>query len=119
VPGSPLGHAGAVVGHGHDDVVAHASTDELAWVLRYREDVTASLAEETTLWSGKHPGVRWSLDVRSGTAAEVLRRYVDQHTLLVVGGRRHTPLAGRILGSVPDRLVRHAPCPVIVAHEQH
>jgi nucleotide-binding universal stress UspA family protein len=101
------------------DRVAGLTTDELAWVRRYREEVTATLDGETRLWSEKHPDVRWSLDLRSGTAADVLRSYVDEQTVLVVGGRRHTPLAGRILGSVADRLVRRAPCPVIVAHEQN
>ncbi len=100
------------------DRVAGITNDELAWALRYREDVTANLHEEAMRWSEKHPGVPWSLEVRSGGAADVLRHHVDRNTVLVVGGRRHTPLAGRILGSVPDRLVRHAPCPVIVAHEQ-
>ncbi|AEG45491.1 universal stress protein [Isoptericola variabilis] len=99
--------------------VAGLTADELAWVQRYRDDVTTGLREEAERWSEKFPRVRWSLEVRPGPAADVLLRAADPRTVLVVGGRRHTPLAGRILGSVPDRLVRHAPCPVIVAHEQH
>jgi nucleotide-binding universal stress UspA family protein len=88
------------------------------WANRYEDDVTASLCAEAARWVEKYPTVQWSLRVQTGHAVEVLRRRLDRHTIAVVGGRRRAPLAGPILGSVPDQLVRHAPCPVVVAHER-
>lgn len=38
--------------------------------------------------------------------------------LLVVGSHGHGVLAQMILGSVAERLIRHAPCPVLAVREQ-
>jgi nucleotide-binding universal stress UspA family protein len=99
------------------DGVARLMGDPV-WANRYEDDVTASLRAEAARWAEKYPTVQWSLRVQTGHAVEVLRRRLDRHTIVVVGGRRRAPLAGPILGSVPDQLVRHAPCPVVVAHER-
>ena len=53
---------------------------------------------------------------RPGTAAEVLLEHTTPDDLLVVGGRRHSRLVGRLLGSVPDALLADAPGVVAVAH---
>ncbi|WP_166847183.1 universal stress protein [Isoptericola sp. BMS4] len=67
-------------------------------------------------WSGRYPGVTCEVDARPGVAAEVLLEHATPDDLLVVGGRRHSRLAGRLLGSVPDALLADAPCVVAVAH---
>jgi nucleotide-binding universal stress UspA family protein len=89
-----------------------------------REYETYGMAERTAAregieqdvrrWSEKYPTVSAALTVRGGPAATVLVNGTTPDDLLVVGGRRHNRIAGRILGSVTDRVVREATCPVMV-----
>ncbi|HVU92431.1 MAG TPA: universal stress protein [Jatrophihabitans sp.] len=53
-----------------------------------------------------------------GKPADVLRRIAAERDadLLVVGNRGLNTLAGRIIGSVPLDVVRHAPVDVLVVH---
>jgi nucleotide-binding universal stress UspA family protein len=52
----------------------------------------------------------------AGAAAYVLVQNVSSHDLLVVGSRGHGGFVGALLGSVSQRCVHHAPCPVVVVH---
>lgn len=56
-------------------------------------------------------------DIRAGRAAEeILRAAEEQPTdLVVVGHRGVSALSRFFLGSVAERVVRHAPCPVLIA----
>jgi nucleotide-binding universal stress UspA family protein len=56
-------------------------------------------------------------EVRRGAAAEEILRVVEEHPtdLVVVGARGHHGLARFFLGSVAERVARHAPCPALVA----
>jgi nucleotide-binding universal stress UspA family protein len=67
-------------------------------------------------WSERYPGVICDADARPGEPQDVLLKQVSTSDLLVVGGRRHSRLVGRLLGSVPDTLFVDAPCAVVVAH---
>jgi nucleotide-binding universal stress UspA family protein len=51
-----------------------------------------------------------------GAAAYVLVQSVSGDDLLVVGSRGHGGFVGALLGSVSQRCVHHAPCPVVVVH---
>lgn len=106
-------------------VAVHALTQDFvagpyaaagAWVHQYQDEALASLHDEMRRWAEKYPSVEWTVEVAHGSSAEVLVSRLDRHDLAVVGGRRHTPIAGRIMRSVADRLARTVPCPVIVAH---
>jgi nucleotide-binding universal stress UspA family protein len=52
--------------------------------------------------------------LRAGAPAEVLREAGGGAQLLVLGAHGHHVLAGRVLGSVAQRCLRHPPCPVAV-----
>lgn len=49
-----------------------------------------------------------------GSAADRLREVADDADLVVVGSHGHGPVAGRLLGSVSQRIVRHSVAPVVV-----
>lgn len=52
--------------------------------------------------------------IEAGTPRRVLTDSDAGMQLVVVGDRGRTSVAARVLGSVTDHVVRHAPCPVIV-----
>lgn len=54
--------------------------------------------------------------VVEGDPASVLIEQAQTADLLVVGSRGHGHLAGMLLGSVSERCVTHASCPVVVVH---
>jgi nucleotide-binding universal stress UspA family protein len=57
-------------------------------------------------------------ECRQGKPADTLQNVVSDHSadLLVVGNRGLNTLAGRIIGSVPLDVIRHAPIDVLVVH---
>ncbi|MFP3712596.1 universal stress protein [Puerhibacterium sp. TATVAM-FAB25] len=67
-------------------------------------------------WSDKYTDVDRTVAMLRGHPAEMLLSSVTLHDVLVVGGHRHPVPAGRALRSVPDALIRTAPCPVVVVH---
>jgi nucleotide-binding universal stress UspA family protein len=64
----------------------------------------------------KKKGVKLDAEVVAGHAVSAIVAYVKAHKadLLVVGFMGHSALYERIIGGTADRLVRLAPCPVLV-----
>ncbi len=56
-------------------------------------------------------------DVVRGHPAQVLVDAGKDAELIVVGNRGHFGVAGMLLGSVSRHVSAHAPCPVLVVHE--
>lgn len=54
--------------------------------------------------------------VRSGHPAQALVRYLEEgrFDLLIIGQSGHSEIWGRFLGSTVDKVVRHAPCSVLI-----
>jgi nucleotide-binding universal stress UspA family protein len=52
--------------------------------------------------------------IQGGPAADVLVRASKDADLLVIGSHGHSRMYHAVLGSVSDRCVRHATCPVVV-----
>lgn len=63
---------------------------------------------------GPAPDVAVEHVVAEGHAAPVLLAAAEDADLIVVGSRGHGALAGMLLGSVSEHVVRHAPCAVVV-----
>jgi nucleotide-binding universal stress UspA family protein len=62
------------------------------------------------------PGLDVEVNVGQGDPANVIRGVaeLDSVQMIVVTSRGHSAIGGMLLGSTADRLVRHAPCPVLV-----
>lgn len=80
------------------------------------QDARTDLADRVGRWLEKYPGVTCSIVLRHGDCASLLLQGLAPDDLVVVGGRRHQPVMGRLLHSVPDTVLRSAPCPVMVVH---
>jgi nucleotide-binding universal stress UspA family protein len=61
-----------------------------------------------------HPDVKVDVDVRRGPIVGTLRQAATEADLVVVGSRGRGSFAGRLLGSVSQRVMRAATCPVMV-----
>ncbi|MFP3712166.1 universal stress protein [Puerhibacterium sp. TATVAM-FAB25] len=102
-------------------VIAARTQDEAVAETRHyarlrRELAYDQMGDLLERWSEKYTDVDRAVAVRRGRPAEVLLDAVTPADVLVVGSRRHPVPAGRALGSVPDALIRTAPCPVVVVH---
>lgn len=83
-------------------VCSSAVPDDRAWARRLVQEVLGDAVP------------RWELTVVEGDVAATLERLVVGHRFdMVVVGRSRSP-AAHLLGSVPARLARRAPCPMIV-----
>ncbi|MGF0118337.1 universal stress protein [Promicromonospora sp. Marseille-Q5078] len=110
--GAPL-----VAAHSVDEgLFAGATGGDLAWLERLRAEARADLEGQVARWGEKYPAVRWSLETRGGPAPGSLLSLLRSDDLVVTGGHEQARRVGRVRGSVPDRLVRHAPCAVTVVH---
>ncbi|MCK0116525.1 universal stress protein [Isoptericola sp. S6320L] len=102
----------------HSEFIAGPYAMDTAWVHEYAEEATARLHDELSRWEQKYPTVPTTIEMARGSIVDVLTRRLSRHDLVVVGGRPHAPILGRIFRSDADRLGRDVECPILVAHEQ-
>lgn len=100
----------------HSEFIAGPYAMETAWVHEYETEATARLQDRLVGAERKHPTVQRTIEMARGSIVDVLTRRLSRHDLVVVGGRPHAPVLGRIFRSDADRLGRDVECPVIVAH---
>ena len=81
-----------------------------------REDAEKSLVATVDEVFGSDRPADMKLLVQEGNAARILLDQSKGATMLVVGSRGHGGFAGLLLGSVSQRVVTHARCPVVVVH---
>ncbi|HTF55393.1 MAG TPA: universal stress protein [Pseudonocardia sp.] len=73
------------------------------------------LAERLAGWQEKYPDVTVRRVVMRGKAAQMLLSHAADAQLLVVGSRGRGGFTGMVLGSVSQKLIHHATCPLIIA----
>lgn len=88
-----------------------AGVDELAAATR------AALEADTAGVRAEHPGVEVRLEAVHAAADDALLEASREASLVIVGPRGLGGFAGLFLGSVSERVVRHADCPVLVLRE--
>ncbi|WP_406230378.1 universal stress protein [Nocardia sp. NBC_01009] len=84
-----------------------ADLDEAEWAI---------LAERLAGWQERYPDVPVGRRVYPDAPAELLATWSKSAQLVVVGSRGREGLRGLLNGSTCSALVRHAHCPVMVAH---
>lgn len=73
------------------------------------------LAERLAGWQEKYPDVTIRRELTLEKPAQALLEYGPTAQLLVVGSRGRGGFAGMLLGSVSQKLIHRAACPVIIA----
>lgn len=107
-------HAYEIPSHGAPEVLILA-TD---WIKQF--EVVAREALEKVITGIRARGFEAEAALRKGAAwreinAEAAERKAD---LIVIGSQGRSGLARVLLGSVADKVVRTAPCPVLVVHRE-
>jgi nucleotide-binding universal stress UspA family protein len=74
----------------------------------------ADAAAEEVMEAARVMGVRASMIVRRGNPANDIIEESPRHDLIVMGTRGRTGVAHFFLGSVAEKVVRFAACPVLV-----
>lgn len=64
--------------------------------------------------AAKAANVPVATKIAEGHPAQEIIREAKEHDLIVMGTLGRTGLAHLLLGSVAERVIRHAPCPVLV-----
>lgn len=128
VDGSPTGEAAVGIAfeeafrravplralHAWSDVVVDPAVAVLVDHEAWETEERALLAERLAGWSGKYPGVAVERVVVQDRPARALVQHSADAGLVVVGSRGRGGLAGLVLGSVGQAVLRHAQCPVLV-----
>ncbi|GAA2357354.1 universal stress protein [Dactylosporangium salmoneum] len=83
---------------------------------RDRATVLAELTDDVGRWHEKYPTVPATARVPIGEPASALLDASGEAQLLVLGGRAHGPAAALLAGSVVQRLLFHADCPLLIMH---
>jgi len=71
--------------------------------------------EQLTQWAAAYPGT--GVEVKWGSPAEELVALADAEALLVVAQVGHSGIERLLFGSTAARVVKHAPCDVLVVRE--
>jgi nucleotide-binding universal stress UspA family protein len=74
-----------------------------------------ALADDLAIWQQKFPAVPLTIEAIPGRAAAVLVDASEHAGIVVVGSRQRQSVTGLILGSVSEKVLHHARCPVVIA----
>ncbi|WP_432839587.1 universal stress protein [Dactylosporangium sp. CA-092794] len=84
--------------------------------VRLRATLHAELSDDVQRWHEKYPTVPAFARMPLGDPASVLLDASAEGQLLVIGGRAHGPAGALLSGSVGQRLLHHADCPMLLVH---
>ena len=93
-------------------VAPYAGMGDPSWF----EDFSPKIEQRLQEWTASYPDT--AIIVQSGNPAEVLVEEADPQTLLVVGQVGHSKLEHLLFGSTAAKVVRHAPCDVLVVRAE-
>jgi len=87
---------------------------DLHWIINPREDVEATL--EAAAREVRDAGVQVEVFARQGDPADAILDVAEERgsDLIVIGNKGMTGAKRFLLGSVPNKISRHAPCSVLI-----
>lgn len=96
------------------DVALIRPTESVATMIQHAESELAAVAASLLTTLASKP----ACTVEVGYPIEEILKYVQDHSIdmIVVGTHGHRGLSHLILGSVAEKLVRMAACPVLTVH---
>lgn len=92
-------------------VVTEPDSPEWAQLERERREMAEEVLAPMRI---RHPRVEVDVQVARGPVVKTLLDHAEDWDVLVVGSRGLGGIRGRLLGSVSQRMMRSAPCPVLV-----
>ena len=110
---------------GAELVLAHVGADEMLWREGVNTPELRAVVEGQRKWAADSlaalarglaaDGVKARAVVTVGVPwKEIVRLAAEEHAeMIVIGTQGRTGLARLLLGSVAERVIRHAPCPVL------
>ena len=98
-----------------EEVVVPAPDTAMIWLKAEEERAKQQLTAEFT---GSGPTRAVTLEVRQGNAVQEIVRYAGEKNvdLIVIGTHGRTGLSHVLLGSIAEKVVRLATCPVLTVH---
>lgn len=102
--------------HAWQDVAVGEGRGRLLYTDSVAKEARTRLDDALAPWRAKHPELVIEPVVVRDRAAEALVHRSAEAQLVVVGSRGRGALAGLLLGSVSQAVLRHAACPVAVVH---
>ncbi|MCF4123115.1 universal stress protein [Antribacter sp. KLBMP9083] len=94
-----------------------AGNDDFA--VSWPKAAASDIGDQVNRWAEKSPEVAFAVTLRTGDPAEELLLGLTPDDLVVVGGGRPPAMLGQLMRSVPDAMLRRAPCAVVVIPEHH
>lgn len=104
-----------VLPDGDLEVYASTGLDAAAGMRRRLANAQAQLEQEAERCRKAAPGVELATRVVSGVPFREICRMADEEgcRLIVIGTHGRTGLSHLLIGSTAERVVQHAPCPVL------
>ena len=95
-----------------------SSDPSVEWERERLDEIERDLKERAA--QCRHVGVEAEMHVISGAPWKEIVETAKERAmdLIILATHGHTGLKHTLLGSVAERVVRHAPCPVLVVREQ-
>jgi len=92
----------------------------IVMVDQLQADLMADAEKRMQAWAAKQSAVIETLVLWGNPAIDICRIAEERHAdLIVTSTHGRTGLAHLFMGSVAERVVRHAPCSVLVVRAQH
>ena len=63
-------------------------------------------------------GIEVDSHIRHGHPADEIVELSKEHDIIIMGSKGHNPLSSLLLGSVAEKVVRHAFCPVMIVRQK-
>ncbi|MFZ5759682.1 MAG: universal stress protein [Thermodesulfobacteriota bacterium] len=94
------------------NVVENPAAYEGYFVAKIEEDIRAAMAQKMTALLEKYPGS--SGEVLIGDTVDTITTLARRYDLVIIGTHGYRGLEKIVMGSVAERVVKNASCPVLV-----